>query len=69
MHAFINHHKLDEDVFNIKKPLMSTTWHVGSALKVLMKLRNNYSFVGGQVLRGGGWIYLTRGAYWTSGGE
>ena len=49
--------------------LMLMTWHAGSVLKVLTKLKNIYSFVGEQVLRGGDWMYLTRGGYWTSGGE
>jgi len=40
----------------------------GSVLLVLKKLKNIYSFVGGRGLKGGGWIYLTRGDYWTSGG-
>ena len=48
--------------------LMLTTWQVGSVLKVLTKLKNIYSFVGERALRGGAWIYLTRGG-WTSGGE
>jgi len=42
---------------------------IGSVLKVLTKLKNIYSFAGGQDLSGGAWIYLTRGGYWTSGGE
>ena len=49
--------------------LMLTTWHADSVLKVLTKLKNIYSFVGEQVMRGGDWMYLTRGGYWTSGGE
>ena len=40
---------------------MLTTWHEGSVLKVLTKLKNIYSFVGEQVLKGGDWMYLTRG--------
>ena len=70
---FVNHvSDLELELLPVSKEtldiLLWTTWHVGSVLKVLTKLKSIYSFAGEQSLNGGAWIYLTRGDYWTFGG-